>query len=112
MQKINFQDLPNTNTPINASNLNLLQSNIENWLIGSRINNVDLNDYKTTGVYYFGTNLTNAPKTFMYCLVVGSGSEPVFQLGFNMGGTINMYFRVFANNAWSDWNLVTSSSVQ
>lgn len=32
MDKINFQDLPNTSTPINASNLNLLQSNIENAL--------------------------------------------------------------------------------
>lgn len=30
MQKINFQDLPNTTTPIDANNLNLLQDNIEN----------------------------------------------------------------------------------
>lgn len=29
MQKINFQNLPNTTTPINATNLNLLQDNIE-----------------------------------------------------------------------------------
>lgn len=30
MEKINFQDLPITETPINSSNLNLLQDNIEN----------------------------------------------------------------------------------
>ena len=30
MQKINFQDLPNTTTPVNATNLNLLQTNVEN----------------------------------------------------------------------------------
>lgn len=30
MNKINFQDLPNTTTPINASNLNLVQTNTEN----------------------------------------------------------------------------------
>lgn len=30
MEKINFNDLPNTNTPINSSNLNQLQTNIEN----------------------------------------------------------------------------------
>ena len=29
MQKINFQDLPNTTTPVNAANLNLLQTNVE-----------------------------------------------------------------------------------
>lgn len=30
MEKINFQDLPNTDTPINSTNLNLLQTNAEN----------------------------------------------------------------------------------
>lgn len=30
MQKITFEDLPSTNTPINASNLNALQTNVEN----------------------------------------------------------------------------------
>lgn len=30
MDKINFQDLPNTTTPINATNLNQLQTNVEN----------------------------------------------------------------------------------
>ena len=29
MEKINFQDLPNTDTPIKASTLNTMQSNIE-----------------------------------------------------------------------------------
>lgn len=29
MQKINFQDLPSTTTPINATNLNLVQTNTE-----------------------------------------------------------------------------------
>ena len=30
MDKINFQNLPNTTTPVNATNLNLLQTNVEN----------------------------------------------------------------------------------
>lgn len=30
MDKINFEDLPSTNTPISADNLNLMQDNIEN----------------------------------------------------------------------------------
>lgn len=29
MQKINFQDLPSTSTPIDSTNLNLLQQNVE-----------------------------------------------------------------------------------
>jgi len=30
MEKINFQNLPNTTTPLNATNMNLLQTNVEN----------------------------------------------------------------------------------
>ena len=57
MQKINFQNLPSTTTPINATNLNAIQTNAE-----TAINDVagDLSDYvdgttamgniKTTGV--------------------------------------------------------------
>ncbi len=35
MQKINFQNLPNTATPVNASNLNQLQTNVENAIDGN-----------------------------------------------------------------------------
>jgi len=34
MQKINFQDLPSTTTPVRASNLNLLQNNVEDVFDG------------------------------------------------------------------------------
>ena len=34
MKKINFNDLPNTDTPINSSNLNQLQTNVENAING------------------------------------------------------------------------------
>ena len=30
MDKITFEDLPSTNTPINSNNLNKMQTNIEN----------------------------------------------------------------------------------
>ena len=30
MQKINFENLPSTNTPLSAENLNTMQDNIEN----------------------------------------------------------------------------------
>lgn len=34
MEKINFENLPSTNTPINATNLNQLQTNVENAING------------------------------------------------------------------------------
>ena len=34
MQKINFQNLPNTTTPLNATNMNQLQTNVENAING------------------------------------------------------------------------------
>ena len=50
MDKINFQNLPNTTTPVNATNLNLLQTNIENTL----------NTYSTTETR-IGTWINNKP---------------------------------------------------
>lgn len=59
MQKINFQDLPSTETPIKATNLNLLQTNVEN-AINLKADSTTLTNYingttsmgsiKTTGV--------------------------------------------------------------
>ncbi len=59
MQKINFQDLPSTTTPISATNLNLLQTNVET-AIDLKANLTELANYingttsmgsiKTTGV--------------------------------------------------------------
>lgn len=55
MQKINFQDLPNTTTPLNASNLNAIQTNAEtaigevntalNTGLAGKVNNTTLNNY-------------------------------------------------------------------
>lgn len=55
MQKINFQNLPNTTTPINATNLNAIQTNAEN-----AINSV-ANDLTTTNgnVSTLNTKVTN-----------------------------------------------------
>lgn len=39
MQKITFEDLPSTNTPINASNLNQVQTNVENAISGTILYN-------------------------------------------------------------------------
>lgn len=76
MQKINFQDYPNTTTPINATNLNQLQTNVENSInnLGTVLysnsngttGNVTLNDstsnYSYLEVYYHKSNCYNSTK--------------------------------------------------
>ena len=62
MTKINFQNLPNTTTPVNASNLNQLQTNIENTL----------NTYSTSETR-IGTWINGKP---LYRKVVDTGTLP------------------------------------
>lgn len=40
MNKIEFKDLPSTDTPIDSANLNLLQDNIENAINGSKVGDI------------------------------------------------------------------------
>lgn len=40
MEKINFENYPSTNSPINATNLNLLQDNVENAINGSKVGDI------------------------------------------------------------------------
>lgn len=58
MQKITFEDLPSTNTPLNANNLNTLQDNVED-----AINNILLNIYPV-GSIYMSINNTNPSTLF------------------------------------------------
>lgn len=46
MQKINFQNLPSTTTPINATNLNAMQTNVENVFNG----NEEMGDIKPNSI--------------------------------------------------------------
>ena len=90
MQKINFQDLPSTTTPLSANNLNQLQTNVENAINGViesgsnangsyvkysdgtliQYNNATVNDqaisnqYGNTGLYT-GTRTITFPISFL-----------------------------------------------
>ena len=105
MNKIEFKDLPDTTTPVDASNLNLLQNNIESWLTATRTSNVDLNNYKTTGVHYFTTGCTNAPTSYFFCLVFGgSGDGYVVQIGVPIADSSSkLYIRKLNETTWSSW---------
>ena len=74
MTKITFEDLPSTNTPLSASNLNTLQDNVE-----TAINTVDNKIPKTiwTGTLYGTQSITleNAKRTliiYAYCNIIGN----------------------------------------
>lgn len=58
MEKINFQDLPSTDTPIDSTNLNLLQANVEN-----AINDLPQKIFPVGSIYISVTN-TN-PSSFL-----------------------------------------------
>lgn len=58
MEKINFQDLPSTDTPIDSTNLNLLQTNVE-----TEINSIASKLFPV-GSIYTSVNNTN-PSSFL-----------------------------------------------
>lgn len=52
MKKINFENLPSTNTPINAANLNQIQSNIEEVFSGAEtMGNIVVSDIKCKNLF-------------------------------------------------------------
>lgn len=64
MQKINFQNLPNTTSPLNATNMNLLQDNVEDVFNGDEaMGNIVINDINTKnmipGWFYGGLEATD-----------------------------------------------------
>lgn len=84
MQKINFQNYPNTSTPINSTNLNQLQTNIENEI--GDLSNLDT-DVKTSVVnainsLYFKAGDEFELDTFMPCpgFLTSGNKELVFSI--------------------------------
>ena len=61
MQKINFKNLPDTSTPLNASTLNQMQDNIEN-----AINNIPTSEGIPVGTIHTYAGST-APTGYMIC---------------------------------------------
>lgn len=79
MNKINFEDLPSTNTPLSAQNLNTLQDNIDNAKVE-----------KETGKGLSANDYTNADKEKV-------DNMPVAQNNYSTS-TTNPYSANYANN--------------
>lgn len=112
MNKINFQDLPNETTPINANNLNQLQTNVDNAKMEKNSikipANSNLNDYKTEGFYYNNQNaevatILNIPEEKAFSLLVErhAGIKQTFTTF--SSSSFNIYVRNFYNGTWGDW---------
>lgn len=73
MQKIVFEDLPSTNTPISATNLNAMQTNAETEINSINTNIGTLSNLNTTDK----TDLVSAINELAVDYVIETGSETV-----------------------------------
>lgn len=107
MNDTNWQNLPNTTTPITAERLNKLDKVI------TAPQTANLNDYTTTGVYYFsaGGTITNVPAGVNGWLIVidspGVGAIKQIWLRHGTANTndFETYVRTLATT-WSNWKKI------
>lgn len=115
MDKINFVNLPSTTTPLNATNLNQMQTNIDTGKVeteANRVDNVDANNYIKSGFYYLGTGCSNVPQDYIRLMVSGSStSTEICQFAMSSVGN-QMYIRHKAGGSWTDWIFVGYQTVQ
>ena len=113
--KTNWENLPSTNTPVNATNLNKIETGIvpaNTQLISS--GSINLNDYKTDGLYHFtGATLTNAPAGVNGWLRVMAGvGGATKQIWFRHGTPGVNDFQTFVrtySGTWGGWKRLLTS---
>ena len=95
MQKINFQNLPSTTTPVSAGNLNQLQTNVENGTVQQEYlgNNPDINSLKTKSGIYGLYNCSQAPD-------LGLG---VLEVMVYTADWVVQIFTAFDQHVWKTW---------
>lgn len=111
MNKINFEDLPSTNTPINSANLNQLQDNIENEF-NNYINNnlttiVDCNDTTlSSGFYYAGSSTLNIPTASAWFLqVMKKADNNIIQVAYRYRDNeiYTRHYNIVEPIGWKEW---------
>lgn len=124
MEKINFEDLPSTDTPIDSANLNLLQTNIENainvvnqkltgtvlWtnnddttVFANQTISINLNNYAFYQIYY---KITNSDNFYAKTELIKKGHSTILNSNFNDGGLLRIATRKF--NFQSNGNMSVS----
>lgn len=92
MEKINFQDLPSTSTPLNSTNLNQMQDNMEDAIIPIKLISISESapGSATTGDMYYNTT-DNKVYTATGTNTWDSGSTPRYD-GFYVNTSNNTLF--------------------
>ena len=102
MTKITFEDLPSTNTPLSASNLNTLQDNVENGITtavnGETTTITNCNLYKIGSmvfavIYTAGTAITN-------------GVVATLPDGYKISGIVRTNVRYYTGSAYDNGMLI------
>lgn len=118
MTKITFEDLPNTTTPVNASNLNVVQTNTENAIADAKQAvatqaNTNFNDLVTTGAFFFGSVPTGSNKPATTGLQSGvlevfkhPSSSLITQRYTNYDAS-KIYVRGAYSGSWTAWKTIT-----
>lgn len=84
MEKINFEDLPSTNTPYNADTFNTLQNNAENAIEYSRGETITINP-TGDGYYEVAGCLTNGTKDIRFTVFTPKSLEKISNIILNSG---------------------------
>ena len=92
MEKINFQDLPSTSTPLNSTNLNQMQDNMEDAIVPIKLVNIGVEtpSTATTGDMFYNTT-DNKVYTAIGENTWDSGSTPRYD-GFYINTSDNTLF--------------------
>lgn len=116
--KTNWENLPSTSTPLNASNLNKMENQlavIDSALLfkGSLSNNTNLNDITTTGIYStVASSLTNAPVSeYNWAFLVVLNQNAVIHQYFIRPINKILFIREYSGNPsrWLNWHSFTPS---
>lgn len=107
MQKINFQNLPNQTTAINATNLNQLQTNVDDGKVDKSMTEYagDLNSLETTGYYTTTSNTTNKPTNDNYYIeVIRQSPGYILQRATMRSAVPRVYTRqLYGSGNWRPW---------
>lgn len=118
--RINWENLPSTNTPVNATNLNIMDAGIANLdtnKLDKAVNvttaSTNLNNYKSDGEFYFGssytpTNIPAGTNGWLKVITGVQGNDNIVKQIWYRHGTpdstdYDTYVRTFSSNSWGNW---------
>lgn len=108
MKKINFQDLPSTETPINSSNLNQMQNNIEKAMVenippsSENIDNINKTEFRYT------SDTAKTPNSANGYLFTQRMDDNYLIQEFTAYDGSGKWIRSKKEGVWSEWEYICS----